>query len=232
MRRERARSGSGHPVRNKRSATTYATIFSLWAVVWVVLTGGRVLEKYGPGLTLPQVLLVCYLGAVVAGVVVGVLKPMSKTLIGSALLGLIVAVPLAFMAAMSIIPRAEWDQGFDRRRTATRGSVSMSFLIAALVTSGACRMPAHRPARAPAETDSSAGSLDSVRAVKAAIDSFYAVFPKSERASVRVTSFTRDSTGFLVRISWVTPTGVVETGGGALVRVGHTGAIKSMVLYQ
>jgi|SRR5882762_9593882 len=124
------------------------------------------------------------------------------------------------------------DTSFGSPRSVALRALRVSFLGAVVVMLPQCRRPLSRTLNPPASANSSVELSDSIRVVKVAIDSFYAVLPPNEREPVRVTSFAADRDGYSIRISWVTAAGVVETGGGALVRVDRRGVVQSMVLYQ
>lgn len=86
----------------------YATLLSVYALTLVVLSRGRVLDKYGPNVTVIRVIVVYYSAAVLGGTVVGVLKPIAKTLLGSMLIGFLVALIGGFFVLMTLLPPEEW----------------------------------------------------------------------------------------------------------------------------
>jgi hypothetical protein len=71
--------------------------FSALAVVLTLASGGEVLRKYGPRVTLPLVIVVYYVAFAAAGAVFGALAPFKRTRLGAALVGFAAMLPMGFM---------------------------------------------------------------------------------------------------------------------------------------
>jgi hypothetical protein len=85
-----------------------ATALAAYAVVVTVLTEGEALVKYGPGVSLPKILLFYYLGGIAGGFVIGILQPLSASLVGSMVLGFMVALITGFFFIITLLPKQQW----------------------------------------------------------------------------------------------------------------------------
>jgi hypothetical protein len=100
--------------------------------------------------------------------------------------------------------------------------------ITIMAGSNACnRNPQEeQPARAGGSDDQTVSPVDSTRAVQSALAQFQ---PRGGAPSFEVSRFTRTDSVFVIE---VVPKSRRVTGGGGLVRVSKSGAVKILKLYQ
>jgi len=84
-----------------------AAVYSAFAV-FVRLSQGPEPFRDG-GVSVPSLLLAYFSGGVVAGVLVGLLAPLARRLVGALLLGFIVAMPVMYFITIAMSPVEEWD---------------------------------------------------------------------------------------------------------------------------
>lgn len=101
-------SGRGKAWQTLRIALLYATVLSTYAVVVTLVTEGRALAKYGPEVSLWGVFLMYYGAAIAGTLLVELLRPVSGTLIGSMLLGFLIASVGGFLLLLTILPPEQW----------------------------------------------------------------------------------------------------------------------------
>jgi hypothetical protein len=87
----------------------YAVVFSLMAVVATFVKGPAVLVPYR--LTIGGIVALYLAMGLIGGVVFGVLMPLGRSLWGSVLLGLLVAIPVAFLVAVFVVPEGGYRRG-------------------------------------------------------------------------------------------------------------------------
>lgn len=78
--------------------------FTAVAVVLTLFTGGTILEKYGKGMGLVEVVVVYYLGAILAGAIFGGLAPLKRTVLGAAFVGVVAMLPVGLMIIPLVAP--------------------------------------------------------------------------------------------------------------------------------
>src|SRR6266576_2482267 len=89
-----------------RWGLVYATVYSAYATVVVLVRGGPVLNVYH--LTLPTLIGLYFGGGVLAGGIAGALLPIGRHLIGAMFVGFVAALPVMFLMAMAMLPSDEW----------------------------------------------------------------------------------------------------------------------------
>lgn len=90
----------------------FAVFFSLVAVAMTVLSGGETIERQG--VSLAASIGVYFLGGITGGTFLGLLRPLTKRRIGSAVVGFLVMIPANFVLWLVIAGpvhtwgKAEW----------------------------------------------------------------------------------------------------------------------------
>jgi len=85
----------------------FATGFSVLAAVILLLGGGRSIPEAAiPYWTIP---IIYFVSGLLSGVVWGIGRPLSRTLIGAAVLGYVVAVPAATVIMGIVVPPRNWN---------------------------------------------------------------------------------------------------------------------------
>ncbi len=116
-----SRSRRAEIVRTVRTALGYAAVFSILAALQSTQVSGRAfLDRFG--LRLWEVIAVYFGGAVTAGLVVGVLKPLARSLPGAMVVGVIAVYPAILALSPVGLPDAAW------RERATASLVLASML--------------------------------------------------------------------------------------------------------
>ena len=103
----RARTTAARVRQGVKYGIVMAAVYSAFAV-FVRLSQGPEPFRDG-GVSVPSLLLAYFSGGVVAGVLVGLLAPLARRLVGALLLGFIVAMPVMYFIAIAMSPVEEWD---------------------------------------------------------------------------------------------------------------------------
>ena len=84
-----------------------AVLYSILVSIQYILVGSRSLE--GRGVTLLSTIVVYFVGGIAGGALVGVLRPLTRWRLGSAVVGVVVCFPLAAASLVAIDgPIASW----------------------------------------------------------------------------------------------------------------------------
>lgn len=87
----------------------FATGFSLIALAMTVLTGGEVINNQG--VSLAASIALYWSGGVFGGIVLGLLRPLTRTRVGAALVGVIIMVPVELAIGLLLIgPISTWSR--------------------------------------------------------------------------------------------------------------------------
>jgi len=97
-------------LRAVRTALGCAAVLSAFVTLQSALTHGRALERYG--LRLWEVIALYFGGAVVAGLVVGLLKPLTRTLLGAMIVGVVAVYPALLALSPIGLPDRPWTARF------------------------------------------------------------------------------------------------------------------------
>jgi hypothetical protein len=100
----------GEILRNVRwgiaQGAKYSMFYSAWFAIAYVVVGVLLLAK--GGMTVPLVFAFYLVAPICAGAVVGLLRPLGRSLAGQMLIGFVAALPLTAIGALLVFPVDEW----------------------------------------------------------------------------------------------------------------------------
>jgi hypothetical protein len=85
-----------------KEGMAFGAAYCLYALVLFAVRGPEVFSAQGVGLM--EVLVLYLLGGAIAGTICGGLKPLTQSLFGRIFVGVIAALPFAFLLALTVLP--------------------------------------------------------------------------------------------------------------------------------
>jgi hypothetical protein len=100
---------SSRVVEGGKGGLFFGVGYSVLALILFVLRGPTLFEAQGVGLI--ELILLYLAGGVIAGAICGWLEPLTGSLFGRILVGIIAAIPFAFLLGLTVLPPEDVQEG-------------------------------------------------------------------------------------------------------------------------